>query len=138
MFLPTFGALGIGGIVAFAIGALMLIDTDVPGFGIPIGVVIGLAIVTALFVFTVSSFALRARRRPVVSGGEAMLGSIGVMLDEDWAMVHGERWRVESAASVKALERGARVRVTARQGLTLTVEPLAREGEPSKEANKWA
>jgi len=129
-FLPTFGALGIGGIVAFAIGALMLIDTDVPGFGIPLAVVVALASITALFVLGVSGLALSARKRPVVSGGEAMLGSIGVMLEpapandrSGWAQVHGERWRVQPASgALPAL--GGRVRVTARHGLTLTVEPL--------------
>jgi membrane-bound serine protease (ClpP class) len=130
MFLPTFGTLGIGGIVAFAIGALMLIDTDVPGFGIPPGVIAGVALVTASFVFVVSSFALKARRRPVVSGGEAMPGSIGVMLDGGWAQVRGERWQVRpaSADTADALPaRGAKVRVLARHGLTLTVAPLADE-----------
>jgi membrane-bound serine protease (ClpP class) len=133
MFLPTFGSLGIGGVIAFAIGALMLIDTDVPGFGIPIGVVIGLALFTALFVFTVSGVALRARKRPVVSGGEAMLGSIGVMLahesESSWARVRGERWRVQPAASRALPHEGARVRVISRQGLTLTVEPIDGERE---------
>ncbi|KIG03514.1 NfeD family protein [Caballeronia concitans] len=128
MFLPTFGALGIGGIVAFAIGALMLIDTDVPGFGIPIGVVLALAAITALFVFAVSGVALKARRRPVVSGAEAMLGSIGVMLDDGgasgWARVHGERWRVQATGARSLPGAGARVRIVARDGLTLTVEPL--------------
>ncbi|WP_244816991.1 nodulation protein NfeD [Caballeronia sp. Lep1P3] len=123
-FLPTFGALGIGGIVAFAIGALMLVDTDVPGFGVPMGVVVALALVTAFFVFGVSGFALKARRRPVVSGGEAMLGTIGVMLDPGWAQVHGERWRVRAASSDALPATGERVRVTARDGLTLTVEPI--------------
>jgi membrane-bound serine protease (ClpP class) len=133
MFLPTFGTLGIGGIVAFAIGALMLIDTDVPGFGIPVGVVVGLALFTALFVFTVSGVALKARRRPVVSGGEAMLGTIGVMLTSEgasrdsasgWARVQGERWRVQPAATQALPGEGARVRVVSRHGLTLTVEPF--------------
>ncbi|WP_250453236.1 nodulation protein NfeD [Caballeronia sp. ATUFL_M2_KS44] len=128
MFLPTFGALGIGGIVAFAIGALMLIDTDVPGFGIPIGVVLALAAITALFVFAVSGVALKARRRPVVSGAEAMLGSVGVMLDDGgasgWARVHGERWRVQPTGARSLPGAGARVRIVARDGLTLTVEPL--------------
>ncbi|BAN25084.1 nodulation competitiveness protein nfeD [Caballeronia insecticola] len=131
MFLPTFGSLGIGGVIAFAIGALMLIDTDVPGFGVPVGLVIGLALFSALFVFAVSGVALKARRRPVVSGGEAMLGSIGVMLTRDvgsgWARVHGERWRVRTAAPDTLPGEGARVRVIARQGLTLTVEPLESE-----------
>nr|WP_096031759.1 nodulation protein NfeD [Caballeronia calidae] len=128
MFLPTFGSLGIGGVIAFAIGALMLIDTDVPGFGIPVGLVIGLALFTALFVFTVSGVALKARRRPVVSGGEAMLGSIGVMLTHEpgsgWARVQGERWRVQAAAPRALPPEGARVRVISRHGLTLTVEPI--------------
>lgn len=130
MFLPTFGALGIGGVVAFSIGALMLIDTDVPGFGIPVGVVAGLAIVTALFIFSVSAVALKASRRPVVSGSEAMLGSVGVMLGDElhaagesgWATVRGERWRVQSAGAHALPARGGKVRVTARHGLTLTVE----------------
>jgi membrane-bound serine protease (ClpP class) len=131
-FLPTFGTLGFGGIVAFAIGALMLIDTDVPGYGIPIPLIAALTLFSVLFVFAVSSVALRARRRPVVTGSEAIIGSIGVVLDEGltphdgagvgWARVHGERWRVTSAAP---LDPGRQVRVTARSGLTLTVVPLS-------------
>ncbi|WP_028230960.1 NfeD family protein [Paraburkholderia mimosarum] len=135
-FLPTFGVLGFGGIVAFAIGALMLIDTSVPGYGIPIPLIAGLALGGAAFVATVSSVALRARRRPVVTGAEAMVGSIGEVIDEGlhpdprpghaalstgWARVHGERWRVACDAPLGA---GSRVRVTARSGLTLTVTPL--------------
>ncbi|HHV7524528.1 TPA: NfeD family protein, partial [Burkholderia orbicola] len=81
-FLPTFGVLGFGGIVAFTIGALMLIDTDVPGYGIPWPVIASLALGGALLVAGVSSVALRARRRPVVTGAEAMLGSIGEVLDD--------------------------------------------------------
>ncbi|WP_244849980.1 nodulation protein NfeD [Caballeronia sp. SL2Y3] len=127
-FLPTFGTLGIGGIVAFAIGALMLVDTDAPGFGVPPGLVVALALISAVFVFAVSGLALKARRRPVVSGGEAMLGSIGVMLEGGeavgWARVQGERWRVQPASPAALPGQGARVRVTARDGLTLTVEPF--------------
>jgi membrane-bound serine protease (ClpP class) len=137
MFLPTFGTLGFGGIVAFAIGALMLFRTDVPGYGIPVGLVVGLTIITALFVFIVSSVALRARKRPVVSGSEAMLGSIGEMLedvppsDSGWARVHGERWRVHVHEGPALLARGERVRVVGRHGLMLTVARMdeAKPGE---------
>jgi membrane-bound serine protease (ClpP class) len=151
-FLPTFGTLGFGGIVAFAIGALMLIDTDVPGYGIPLPLIAALAVFSAGFVFVTSSVALRARRRPVVTGSEAMIGSVGVVLDggllplpfasgprpkpdpgvaqehaaEGWATVHGERWRVRSAAPLAA---GCGVRVTARRGLLLSVVPTE---EPSQ------
>jgi membrane-bound serine protease (ClpP class) len=137
MFLPTFGTLGFGGIVAFAMGALMLFRTDVPGYGIPVGLVVGLTIITALFVFIVSSVALQARKRPVVSGSEAMLGSIGEMLedvpssDSGWARVHGERWRVHVHEGPALLARGERVRVVGRHGLILTVARIdeAKHGE---------
>ena len=129
-FLPTFGALGFGGIVAFVVGALLLIDTDVPGYGIPLPTIAAVTAFSALFIFTVSGVALRARRRPVVTGSEAMIGSLGVVLDDGlqpqggagvgWARVHGERWQVMSAAP---LAPGHTVRVTARRGLTLTVVP---------------
>ncbi len=141
-FLPTFGTLGFGGIVAFAIGALMLIDTDVPGYGIPIPLIAALTLFSALFIFAVSGVALKARRRPVVTGSEAIIGSIGVVLDEDlppddsagtgWARVHGERWRVKSGEPLTA---GSQVRVTGRRGLLLTVVPLSanpsQQGESS-------
>jgi membrane-bound serine protease (ClpP class) len=131
-FLPTFGTLGFGGIIAFAAGALMLIDTDQPGFGVPLTTIGAISAVGAVFVFFVSSFAYRARRRPVVSGGEALVGSVGEVIDAalapggeapgaastGWARVHGERWRVRAAAPLAA---GTRVRVTGRHGLTLDV-----------------
>jgi membrane-bound serine protease (ClpP class) len=122
-FLPSFGALGIGGLVAFVLGCVMLIDTDVPGFGVPLSLIVGLAALTAVFVFTVSSVALRARRRPVVTGSEALVGCQGVVIDavDGWAQVSGERWQVRSAAP---LTEGQAVVVTERHGLTLTVRPL--------------
>ncbi|MBN3793306.1 nodulation protein NfeD, partial [Burkholderia sp. Ac-20353] len=81
-FLPTFGVLGFGGIVSFSIGALMLIDTDVPGYGIPWPLIASLALGGGLLVAGVSTVALRARHRPVVSGAEAIVGSIGEVLDD--------------------------------------------------------
>ena len=126
-FLPSYGSLGVGGIIAFVIGAVMLIDTDVPGFGVPLWLIGGLAAVSAAFIVFVGGFALRARRRPIVSGEEELIGSIGVVLDdaetEGWARIHSEQWRVVSPVPLK---RGQDVRVTARSGLVLTVAPLDR------------
>jgi membrane-bound serine protease (ClpP class) len=128
-FFPSYGSLGVGGIVAFAVGAVLLIDTDVPGFGIPHSLIAALAIVTALFVFAVSGVALKARRRPVVTGREALIGSVGVALDdvehEGWARVNSEVWRVKSA---EPLKRGQPVRVATRDGLVLTVVPADKGG----------
>lgn len=144
-FLPTFGVLGFGGIVAFGIGALMLIDTNSPGYGIPLPLIAGLALGGALFVGTVSSVALRARRRPVVTGAEAIVGSIGEVIDDGlqperkagstsastgWARVLGERWQVACDSPLAA---GRQVRVTGRSGLKLTVTPLIEAKTPGQE-----
>jgi membrane-bound serine protease (ClpP class) len=130
VFFPAFGSLGAGGIIAFAVGAVMLIDTEVPGFGVPRGLIAMVGAVTALFIFFVATLALKARRRPVVTGHEALIGSIGVALDdletEGWARVHGEQWRVRSAVPIR---RGQSVRVTSRGDLLLSVVPAA-EADP--------
>jgi membrane-bound serine protease (ClpP class) len=122
VFMPSFGVIGVGGIIAFIVGGLMLIDTDVPGFGIPVAAVVTVAMASALLIFAVGGFALRARKRPVVSGREGMVGATGtvVAVDADgaWAEVQGERWRVRSDAPLAV---GDRVRVTAVDGLTLVV-----------------
>jgi membrane-bound serine protease (ClpP class) len=122
LFLPTFGVIGVGGIVALVAGALMLFDPEVPGFGIPTGFVVLLAGSSALVIFGVGSLALRARRRPVVSGRRALLGALGtvttVVDGETWAHVVGESWRVRSPAS---LQPGQKVRVVAIDGLILEV-----------------
>lgn len=121
-FAPSFGALGIGGIVSFVIGAIFLIDSDVPGFGVPLPMIIGLALTSAGFVFLVGGMAARARARPIVSGREELVGSKGEVVAaegrEGWARIHGETWRVRSA---DALAVGQLVRVVAVDGLTLEI-----------------
>jgi len=128
VFLPTYGSLGIGGVIAFAIGSAILIKTDVPGFAIPYALIAGITAASATLLFLVAGMLLRARRRPVVSGREQMIGATGEALEdvaaEGWARVHGERWRVRSAAPLRA---GERLRVTGMQGLVLEVR--ADDGE---------
>jgi membrane-bound serine protease (ClpP class) len=128
-FFPAYGALGIGGLVAFVIGSVILIDAeDVPEFEIPLGLVGGFAAASAVFLIFVMGMLARGRRRPVVSGREEMIGARGEVLEdferEGWARVHGENWRVRSAS---ALRRGDRVRVTAMDGLVLEV---VKESDP--------
>jgi len=126
VFMPAYGSLGVGGIVAFAFGAVMLIDTDVPAFGIPPSVIGAVVIVTALFVFLVVGVALKARRRPIVTGDDELLGSVGVALEdvefEGWARVHSEQWRVRSTVPLK---RGQPIRIVGRSDLVLSVQPVA-------------
>jgi membrane-bound serine protease (ClpP class) len=124
-FLPAFGSLGIGGLIAFVLGSIILIDTDrVPsGFDIPYPLIGGVAVASAAFVFLVVGMAVRERRRPVLTGREHMIGAVAEALEdferEGWARVHGESWRVRANAPVR---RGERLRVMAIDGLILTVE----------------
>jgi membrane-bound serine protease (ClpP class) len=127
VFLPSFGVVGIGGVVAFMIGSVMLIDTDIPGFGIPWSVIVPVGITSALFIFFVGGMALKARKRPVVSGSEELLGSSGEVLEDfdgkdGWARVHGETWRIRSR---QPLVRGQKIRVVRMDGLVFDVEPEA-------------
>lgn len=122
-FLPGFGILGAGGLVAFVIGGVLLFRTEVPGFGVPMPLIVALALATGGFVLLVARLALRARRRPVASGREELVGAHGEVIEaagtDGWASVHGERWRIRARAP---LAPGEHVRVTGVEGLVLDVE----------------
>ena len=124
LFVPAYGSLGIGGIVAFVVGAMMLIDTDLPGFTIPWTLIVSLAIATAVFVFVVVRMAIRARSRPIVSGVISLVGADGEMLDDatdtGWASIRGETWQVKTDGRVA---RGQKVRVVAVDGVLPRVAP---------------
>jgi len=125
VFMPSFGILGIGGIAAFVIGSLMLVNTDGPGYGISWTVIVPVALFSALFIFFVAGMALRSYRRPVVSGSEEMVGAVGEVQEDfdgnsGWAQVHGETWRIRSK---QPLARGQKIKVVRLDGLTLEVEP---------------
>lgn len=128
-FAPSFGVLGIGGIAAFVFGALILIDTEQPGFGIPVGLIVSMGVISAIFIASLAGMALKARRRTVVSGAEQLLGSVGEVVEcsEDicWARVHSELWQIKST---KVLTPGQHIRVTGREGLTLIVMPQFEKG----------
>jgi len=108
---PAFGVLGVGGVVAFIAGGLMLFDRDVPGLGVPLPLIFGLALTAAAAVLLGGSMALRARRAPVVSGAEQLIGAPGevtqVIDGQTWALVHGEHWQVRAKTP---LQPGQRVR----------------------------
>jgi membrane-bound serine protease (ClpP class) len=123
-FAPSFGFLGAGGVIAFVAGGILLFDEEVAGFGVPLPLILGLAVASAAVVLLGGGLALRGYRRPVVSGRETLLGASGEVLEaaegEVWAQVVGERWKV---ASSEPLVSGQRIRVTGVHGLTLEVRP---------------
>jgi len=121
-FVPSFGALGLGGILAFVFGSLMLMSGS-PGLSISLGLIIGLALTSAAFFILIIGLALKAQHRPVVSGSEEMIGMIGHAVEDFSGQgnvhLHGEEWLATSAVPLK---KGQAIRVVARDGLTLTVE----------------
>jgi membrane-bound serine protease (ClpP class) len=134
IFIPSFGVIGVGGITAFIVGGLMLLDTEAPGFGLHPGVVVGMALIGAAVILGFGTFAVRARRLPVVSGREALPGSTGTVEAVDggvtWVRLHGEMWQARPGVA-DALQTGGwevrvgdRVRVSALDGMTLIVQPL--------------
>jgi membrane-bound serine protease (ClpP class) len=127
-FVPSFGALGIGGVIAFVTGSVLLLDTEVPGFGISWWLIGSVALVSALFFLSVVTLALKARRRRIVSGEEELIGASGVALEafkhEGRIRIHSEDWSARSSVPLKS---GQPVRVTGRDGLTLLIEPQPKE-----------
>ena len=123
-FFPAYGSLGVGGLIAFVLGSIILIEPDLPGFEIPYGLIGGVAAASGAFLVFMIGMIVRGRRRPVVSGREEMLGAIGEALDdfdaEGWMRVHGETWRARTRGPVR---RGQRLRVKAIDGLVLDAEP---------------
>ncbi|MFF7106115.1 NfeD family protein [Pseudomonas sichuanensis] len=128
-FLPSFGVVGFGGIVAFIAGAVILMDTDAPGFGIPLALIASLAVLSALLLGGVLGMAIKARRRALVSGDAGLVGSLVtvtfVQADNPFhgsVQAQGEQWQAQCTTP---LQPGQHVRVTARNGVMLDVSATA-------------
>lgn len=124
LFFPS-GVLAIGGVVGFILGSLLLLPSNVPGFTISVAVILALGILTAAFFLLVINLAVRARLRPVVSGGEELINSVGIVstIQGQYILVrlHGELWQARCATPLSV---GQSVVVTARHGLIVSVQPL--------------
>ncbi len=132
-FTPTFGVLGVGGAIAFLIGAAMLIDTDLPAYRLSWFVIIAAAALTGGFVALAMGFTLKTHRRRAVTGREALIGAHAKVLDWSGSAGHvwvaSERWNAEGPVGVAP---GSWVRVTAVDSLILQVTPAeAPQGDHS-------
>lgn len=122
---PSFGALGIGGIAAFVFGAIIMFDSDIPGFGISVAFVLGIAIVFAALLIWLLSYLIRLRRRGGVSGTDSIIGGTGTALgdfsDDGRVWLEGEAWHARSAVPI---HKDDEVVVRRMDGLVLVVEPV--------------
>jgi membrane-bound serine protease (ClpP class) len=123
-FMPAFGSLGIGGLAAFVIGSIILFDNHAQGLQVALPVIVGIAISGALVIATIAWLAARARRRPVTTGAEAMIGGLVEVIAEgrEQCVVRygGELW---NAQTVSPLHAGQQARIVKVAGLTLWIEP---------------
>jgi membrane-bound serine protease (ClpP class) len=123
-FFPTFGSLGLGGLIAFVVGSLILFDTDVPGMNIALPLIAAIATVGGLIIVGIAYIAARSQRRPVVTGVQGMIGDTAEVL-QDFAgsgrvRYRGELWNAHSDIGLRA---GQMARIVKVEGLTLWVEP---------------
>lgn len=130
-FIPSFGALGMGGLVAFIIGSVILIDTEVQDYTISRPLIGGFSIVTVIFFLWVLKVFVKIRYQPALGGHEEMIGEKGKCLsNEDGKLrvfVHSEAWNAEALVPI---ESGQQIKVTSINGLILTVEPIENSIKP--------
>jgi len=123
-FAPSFGVLGMGGVAAFVFGSILLMDTDVPGYEVPIAIISAVGTAGALGMLLIVFLFTSSRRHRIVTGHEGLVGADAEALedfdDAGRVFVHGESWRARAEAPVR---KGQSVRITAVDGLTLTVKP---------------
>ncbi|OLO03519.1 NfeD family protein [Salinicola socius] len=131
-FLPSFGALGAGGIVAFVIGSILLMDEANSAVAWPL--IGGTALIAAGFLLWGVMRLMTVRRRAPLAGREELIGADAVALGDFSAgrgkvLLHGERWRARGEGSIHD---GDKLRVTALEGLTVSVEPTPAPWEETR------
>lgn len=123
-FAPSFGVLGIGGVVSFVVGATILFDTDVPAFRVSWSVIAALGVFSAGLVILVARLGMSSFRHRIVTGSEELIGASASVIDwkdgKGHVFVHSERWNAEGPPT---LAEGQDVVVEAMSGLRLKVSP---------------
>lgn len=133
-FFPTFGSLGLGGLIAFVVGSLILFDTDIPGMNIALPLIGAVATVGGLVIVGIAYVAAGSMRRPVVTGVQGMIGDKAEVIEDFTPTLaanagegrgrvryRGELWNARGNSELRA---GQMARIVKVEGLTLWVEPL--------------
>lgn len=126
LFVTSYGVLGIGGVIAFVIGSLFLVDTSETNLGVNRGIIAGAAVGLSAIVLGIGYIVIRGSRARVSTGGEGMIGMVGKVREPiapgvpGRLFVNGEIWR---AVSDQAIAAGTRARIMAVHGLEVTVRP---------------
>jgi membrane-bound serine protease (ClpP class) len=127
-FVTSYGILGLGGVTAFVIGSLFLIDTSKTDLAVNRNIIYGAATALTLIILGIGYIVARERRNRATTGAEGIVGEVGEVREAiapgtaGKVFVHGEIWR---AVSADALSPGARARVKSINGLELQVQKVA-------------
>ena len=122
MFVSSGGILGVGGVIAFTVGSIMLFDDEYIAVSVPL--IGGTALVAGGFMLWILKKFSTLRHRQVVSGAEYMIGRSGTVIEgfigRGRVEIDGESWLAESPEPLSA---GQAIRVDAIDKLVLKVEP---------------
>jgi len=128
--MPTHGVLTAGGLIAFVLGSLLLTERQAPFLQISVTLIGTMAVLTAGFFFFAVGAGVRAQRRRVTTGPQALVGALGTarsdLAPRGQVFVQGELWSAESLDG--PIPAGHRIRVLRVDGLHLAVR---KEGEPT-------
>ena len=128
LFMPSFGILGIGGVISFVMGSILLFDRESGNLAVSMPLIIAVSVLSAGFFLIVVRSLHNARLRPVVTGAEELIGATGQVIadfsGDGNIHIHGEQWHVRSDTPMRS---GDSARVISRDGLILTVEPVAED-----------
>ncbi|HOO72813.1 MAG TPA: nodulation protein NfeD [Spirochaetota bacterium] len=121
--ITSYGLLTVGGIISFIIGSMILIDSPLPGGGIPLSTIAGAVLFILGFVFIVIRAIINVHREQVTTGTDGLVGETGRALSgftgQGKIMVHGEIW---NAISGEELVKDDGVVVTGVKGMSLLVK----------------
>jgi membrane-bound serine protease (ClpP class) len=124
-FLPSFGVLGIGGVISLALGSFLLFDTQNSGVGVDRSIIFAAVATLSSFVLAISYLVYRSQKSKPTLGLEGMLGEIGDVRAKlnpaGKVFVHGEHWNAEAEGEIDV---GEKVEVVGYQGLNLKVRRL--------------
>lgn len=125
-FFPSFGVLGIGGIISLALGSLLLFDTPTSDFGVDRSIVFTAVATIGSFVLAVSYLVFRSQKAKLTLGVDGLIGEIGVAREKlsprGTVFVHGEYWKAEAN---EAIEPGEKVQVVGLDRMVLKVKRAA-------------
>jgi membrane-bound serine protease (ClpP class) len=122
-FSPSFGVLGLGGIISFILGSIFLMDSDLPEYQIAKPLIIAVSLLSAAFILLMIGLLLKIRRKKVTTGIDCLVGQFAIVKEDfdtgqGWVEIAGEIWHASSADLLLA---GQRVKIQQVSGLNLIV-----------------